>query len=88
VSIVQKNNIAINELRCKILECDKVIKSGCALRIRDLALNGEDLLSLGYRGKEVGKVLNSLLDHVLEYPVDNTPEILKTVIRKENNYEK
>ena len=70
------------------LECNKIIESGCALRIGDLALDGRDLLSLGYEGEAIGKALNVLLKHVWKYPMCNTPETLKSVLEKENCNEK
>ncbi|MBR7084875.1 MAG: hypothetical protein IKI37_06845 [Oscillospiraceae bacterium] len=33
--------------------------------MKDLAVSGNDLLSLGFRGKQVGAVLNALLESVI-----------------------
>lgn len=41
------------------------------LSVRDLAVNGHDLMALGYRGKAIGQALNRLLDQVLEGSVPN-----------------
>ena len=47
------------------------------LTLRDLAVNGNDLIALGMTpGPELGDVLQKLLDHVLEVPEDNTKEKL------------
>lgn len=61
-----------------------VIKRGDCLFVKDLALSGKDLICIGLKpGKEMGLVLNSLLDMVINDPKINTREILiKTV--KEN----
>ena len=61
-----------------------VIKRGDCLFVKDLALSGKDLICIGLKpGKEMGLVLNSLLDMVINDPKLNTREILiKTV--KEN----
>ena len=41
------------------------------LTLKDLALNGHDLMALGYRGKAVGEKLNWLLNKVLEEELPN-----------------
>ena len=46
-------------------------------RIRDLAVNGTDLISIGYRpGPAIGQVLRKLLDDVVRTPALNTKEQL------------
>jgi tRNA nucleotidyltransferase (CCA-adding enzyme) len=46
-------------------------------RLGDLAVDGSDLLGLGYReGPEVGRTLEALLDGVVEDPSSNTREVL------------
>ena len=48
-----------------------------AHRVRDLAINGDDLLALGYkRGPAVGRALNTMLDEVVREPELNTRERL------------
>lgn len=52
------------------------------LNLRDLAINGRDLIQLGMKpGKEVGAVLEKALSHVLEYPEDNTKEFLLDFVK-------
>ena len=46
------------------------------LSIRDLALNGHDLMALGCSGKAIGQGLNLLLNLVLEEQCENTREAL------------
>ena len=48
-----------------------------ALTIKDLAINGYDLLDLGFaQNKSMGDCLKHLLEIVLENPEDNTKEKL------------
>ncbi len=48
-----------------------------ALKISDLDINGEDLKSIGIQsGPQMGKILNALLDVVIEDPLMNTKEKL------------
>lgn len=47
------------------------------LSLKDLAVKGGDLIQDGMEpGKEIGRVLNLLLEHVLEEPAHNTKEYL------------
>jgi tRNA nucleotidyltransferase (CCA-adding enzyme) len=36
--------------------------------IKDLAINGSDLIEIGYKGKEIGTILNRLLEMVIQDP--------------------
>lgn len=50
--------------------------------LSDLALNGQDLMKLGIPpGRQVGETLQILLDYVLQYPWENTPEQLKKYLQ-------
>ena len=40
--------------------------------LKDLAINGNDLVSCGLVGPDIGKMLHRLLDIVLEHPEMNT----------------
>jgi tRNA nucleotidyltransferase/poly(A) polymerase len=52
-------------------------------RIADLAVDGSDLIELGYReGPDLGRELEALLDAVVENPSLNTPEQLLDQARK------
>jgi tRNA nucleotidyltransferase (CCA-adding enzyme) len=42
----------------------------------DLAVNGDDLLAVGIRGKRLGEVLRALVDIVIEDPTRNTRDVL------------
>ncbi|MFV0504018.1 MAG: CCA tRNA nucleotidyltransferase [Lachnospirales bacterium] len=50
------------------------------LKIKDLDINGNILMEKGYKGKEVGEILNNMLEFVLEYPEKNNKnELLDTL---------
>ena len=53
-----------------------------AFSLRDLAVDGHDLLALGFSGKEIGTLLNALLFYVLEQPQDNLKEKLLKILQK------
>ena len=46
------------------------------LTLRDLAVDGHDLMALGYEGPALGRALRSLLDRVLEGEPDERAELL------------
>jgi tRNA nucleotidyltransferase (CCA-adding enzyme) len=47
------------------------------LYIKDLAIDGKDLMDMGVKqGQEIGKILNALLELVIEEPERNTREYL------------
>ena len=45
-------------------------ESAC-LTVKDLAVNGHDLMALGFTGKAIGQTLNALLEQVLEESLPN-----------------
>lgn len=64
---------------------ERLEKAEC-VTIKDLAINGTDLIRLGVaQGKEIGEVLNLLLQEVLDAPEKNTVEYLTAQVE---NYSK
>ena len=55
---------------------ERIIVSGQCFSLRDLAVNGEDLLALGLHGREVGEGLRFLLNEVIGGRCENTREAL------------
>ena len=49
---------------------DIVAEESC-LSLKDLAVNGHDLMAMGITGQDIGRTLNSLLDAVLEEQLPN-----------------
>lgn len=60
-------------IRCIAAE---IQEENTCLSIKDLALNGHDLMALGYKGPEIGKTLHQLLDAVLDEQVENKKDAL------------
>ena len=53
--------------------------------LKDLAVNGKDLIELGYNeGKEIRQILKELLNLVLEKPALNQKKILSTRVKEKN----
>lgn len=56
---------------------EKILEKDQCLSLKDLAVNGKDLLNAGKKpGKQVGEILNRMLEDVLEEPEHNTKEYL------------
>ena len=54
----------------------QIVAENSCLSIKDLAVNGHDLIALGLSGKEIGNALNTLLDAVLEERLPNEKDAL------------
>ncbi|MCM1284575.1 MAG: CCA tRNA nucleotidyltransferase [Acetobacter sp.] len=57
-------------------EIRSVIAENEAFSIKDLSVNGFDLINLGINGKEIGETLNFLLEKVISDELPNDKEIL------------
>lgn len=70
--------LSLNHLESEIAQC---IGSDEVYSLKHLAINGSDLLSLGYKGRQIGKILNELLDLVMRDKILNKREpLLKAII--------
>lgn len=55
----------------------EIIKDKECITLKQLAVNGQDLIRAGIRpGKQMGELLHAMLDYVLEYPEQNQKDIL------------
>jgi len=62
----------------------EVLRRGDCVSLKQLAVNGKDLIALGVKpGKEIGNVLELLLSEVLEHPEENEKENL---LQRVKNY--
>ena len=57
-----------------------ILKSGECFSASRLAVNGRDLLDMGYKGRALGEMLEFLLDYVIEHPDFNSRELLLSLI--------
>ncbi|MBP1863202.1 tRNA nucleotidyltransferase (CCA-adding enzyme) [Clostridium tetanomorphum] len=61
---------------------NNILQKKQCFSLKDLAINGKDLIQLGLaQGKEIGKILNELLEKVIENPELNTREKLINIIK-------
>ena len=62
----------------------KTLEENHCIRLKDLALDGKDLISIGMKpGKELGETLQLLFEYVLENPEKNTKEELLNYLEKQ-----
>ena len=59
---------------------DELLAEDDCFSLKDLALNGHDLMALGYEGKTIGETLNRLLELVMDEQVENTKEALLSAL--------
>ena len=80
-----QNPIYFKEKEEKLLEIEKklneVIQQNECFSIKDLKINGKDLIALGIApGKNIGIILNDILEKVMENPkLNNKEELIKLV---------
>ena len=56
---------------------EEIRAQGDCLSLKELAVKGRDLIAEGVKpGRNLGDILNRMLDHVLAHPEDNRREIL------------
>ncbi len=60
--------------------CREITAENDCLSLKNLAVNGHDLMALGYQGPEVGAALNGLLEAVLDDRVSNEKTALLTYL--------
>jgi tRNA nucleotidyltransferase (CCA-adding enzyme) len=65
----------------------EILQEKPPVSLKDLAVNGKDLIELGYQeGKKIGQILKELLNLVLEKPALNQKKILLTWVKKKIPY--
>ena len=73
--------VQFTEIRAILAEIEA--ENAC-LSLKDLAINGHDLMALGYSGKEIGRCLNYLLEQVIEEKLPNEKEALQNAATNGN----
>ncbi len=61
----------------------ELLDRGQCLTVRQLSVDGRDLMALGYRGKEIGQAQQRLLSRVLDQTLPNRREALLDYLRRE-----
>ena len=61
---------------------NQIMSDGEPYSISHLAIGGDDLISVGISGREIGKALEEALDFVIKYPEKNTKNELMNLLKK------
>ncbi|MDR1565283.1 MAG: HD domain-containing protein [Oscillospiraceae bacterium] len=62
---------------------EEVIAEESCFSLKQLAVNGNDLIQLGLKGTEIGEALNQLLELVIEGAVENDRDVLLELVKAE-----
>mgnify|MGYP003292056001 CR=1 FL=1 len=65
----------------------RIISENECFSFKDLAVNGNDMTELGYKGKAIGDILSHLLDKVIDGEIPNEKEILINEAKKNGGAE-
>lgn len=69
-----------NEIENISVTARRLIEENCCFKISQLAVNGNNLAELGFKGREIGKCLEILLESVIDgYVENNYNELIKYV---------
>ncbi len=64
---------------------DEIIENKEVFNIKDLAVNGDDLMKEGFKkGKEIGLILNDILNLVIEEKLENDKNVLLGYVKRFN----
>jgi len=69
-------NVKIDNHVLVMEKAREIIESGECFSLPQLAVNGDDLIALGFKGGEIGRILQELLEKVITGSVENNREIL------------
>lgn len=62
--------------------CEKVINESPPFALKDLKVNGYDMISLGYVGPDIGAILTKLFHEVMEETLENEKDVLIEYAKK------
>lgn len=78
--------LALNEIR-KCMRLKNILvtlqQEEAPLTLKDLCINGHDLMELGYQGKDIANLLNIIHQYILEEPSRNQKDIILNYITKD-----
>lgn len=77
-------NIIINHKNDEYIKRLEQLKDTCCT-IKQLAINGNDLINLGFKGKEISDILNKLLEKIMKKELENKKAAL---LKAAKNYYK
>ena len=79
IYINENDKILVKRIESYIKDCEE---NNCPIFIKDLAINGNDIMKIGFNGVEVGVVLQNIQKIVHKNRKYNDKEILTNIIKK------
>lgn len=65
-----------------IQTAQRLISQNCCMSIAQLEINGNDLSNMGFKGRQIGEILNKLLDMVMSGKIENNHNILIKYVKE------
>lgn len=85
-ALICRHRLDIFEDACTVI--DELLQEESCFSLKDLAVNGHDMIALGIRGAEIGTTLQMCLDAVLDEQVPNEHGALLALVhtKQENSW--
>jgi len=77
-----KNNEVVNPENDLYERLKRAVEKQMQVTVNDLALNGKDLIDMGFKGTEIGKIKGELLDKYLSEEIPNEKEAMLTYVKE------
>ena len=77
-----KNNEVVNPENDLHERLKRAVEKQMQVTVNDLALNGKDLIDMGFKGTEIGKIKGELLDKYLSEEIPNEKEAMLAYVRE------
>ena len=77
-----KNNEVVNPKNDLHERLKRAVEKQMQVTVNDLALNGKDLIDMGFKGTEIGKIKGELLDKYLSEEISNEKEAMLAYVRE------
>ena len=77
-----KNNEVVNPENDLYERLKRAVEKQMQVTVNDLALNGRDLIDMGFKGTEIGKIKGELLEKYLSEEIPNEKEAMLAYVRE------
>ena len=77
-----KNNEVVSTENDLHERLKRAVEKQMQVRVNDLAVNGKDLIELGFTGKEIGEIKKELLDKYLSEEIQNNKEEMMEYVKE------
>lgn len=77
-----KNNEVVNPENDLYERLKRAVEKQMQVTVNDLALNGRDLMEMGFKGTEIGKIKGELLEKYLSEEIPNEKEEMLTYVKE------